>query len=233
MRTVAVRGVHIRMRTGSSRERWRVATYATKEPGTLDWIDRIVKPGDVFFDVGANIGQYGIYAALRNGSATRVFCFEPESTNYAALNANIALNALSSVVTSYPIAIADQARLDVLHVHRALAAGEALHQVGTAPSDGLWAHAQGTVTMSLDDLVFGYRLPCPTHIKIDVDGLEPQIIAGAARLLGDERLESVLVEISGEEAAIRERFAENGFTVTQKQPSSPRATAFDVVFERR
>ena len=202
--TAAVRGVRIRMRTVSRRERERVISYATKEPGTLDWIDWVVKPGDVLYDIGANIGQYGIYAALRSERAVQVFCFEPESTNFAALNANIALNSLSGVVTAYPIAMAGEERLDVLRVHGALSARQALHQVGAASNAQPWAHAQGVMTTSLDERVFRHELPCPTHLKIDVDGLEPQIIEGAKRLLADPRLKTLLIEINQGDEAIRQ-----------------------------
>ena len=51
------------------------------------------------------------------------------------------------------------------------------------------------MTRTLDGLVYDDGLPCPTHIKIDVDGLEPAIVQGATRLLADRRLRSVLVEL--------------------------------------
>ena len=67
---------------------WRVTTFLTKEPETIEWIDTF-SPGDVLFDIGANIGLYSIYAASRN---IRVRAFEPESQNYALINQNIFLN---------------------------------------------------------------------------------------------------------------------------------------------
>ena len=73
------------------------------------------------------------------------------------------------------------------------------HQVSVALSGTTPALAdrypQGAMTKTLDQLVFTDGLPCPTHIKIDVDGLEPAIIQGAARLLTDPRLRSVLIEL--------------------------------------
>ena len=67
---------------------WRVTTFLTKEPETIEWIDTFA-PGDVLFDIGANIGCYSIYAASRS---VRVMAFEPESQNYALINQNIFLN---------------------------------------------------------------------------------------------------------------------------------------------
>ena len=47
-------------------ELWRAQTFATKEPDTLDWLRSELRPGDVLYDVGANIGQYSLYAAKVN-----------------------------------------------------------------------------------------------------------------------------------------------------------------------
>lgn len=57
------------------------------------------------------------------------------------------------------------------------------------------AFEQGGAAFSLDDLVYTREVPVPQHVKIDVDGLEPQIIAGAARLISDPGLRSILIEL--------------------------------------
>ena len=46
----------------------------------LEWLDEKLQDGDVFFDVGANVGIYSIYAALRNKKTT-IYAFEPEYSN--------------------------------------------------------------------------------------------------------------------------------------------------------
>ena len=55
---------------------------------------------------------------------------------------------------------------------------------------------QGSLSMSLDEMVGQYGLPQPTHIKIDVDGLESAVIKGAQKVLRDERLRDILIEIN-------------------------------------
>jgi FkbM family methyltransferase len=230
LRTVVVRGVGVRMQTRSRRERERVVAYVTKEPGTLDWIDRVVKPGDVFFDVGANIGQYGIYAALRVDGVTVRF-FEPGAANFEALNRNIALNGLNDSAVAYLVALSDATGLGTLHLAGMADAGDALHQLGRAgvASTGL---SQGVVTMSLDALVYDYGLACPTHVKIDVDGHEQGIIDGAGRVLADPRLKSVLIEINDGDARIREAFTGAGFVATEETRAGVMADSVNVVFER-
>jgi hypothetical protein len=56
------------------------------------------------------------------------------------------------------------------------------------------AFRQGCVTFSLDELLRLQAIPTPTHIKIDVDGIEPKIVAGAADLLRNPTLRSLLIE---------------------------------------
>ena len=112
-------------------ERWRADSYATKEPDTIAWIDSFVREGDVLYDIGANIGQYGLYAAKRLNGNCRVLAFEPEALNYARLNQNIVLNGLSEVITAYCLAITDRTGLDFFYV-KAFAPGASLHTYGQA-----------------------------------------------------------------------------------------------------
>lgn len=166
-----------------------------KEPETLDWIDRYVKPGDVLFDIGANVGVYSIYAALRGRRACRVFAFEPEFRNFASLNANILLNGLSDLITAYCLALADEPRLAVLQSGQDESGHSGNYLDRCAPAGAAAVRVQGAVSASLDDLVYRYGLPCPNHLKIDTDGAELAIVNGADRLLSDPRVTSIMCEI--------------------------------------
>ena len=75
-------------------ELWRASTYETKEPDTMDWIRTHVRDG-VLYDVGANIGQYSLYAAKLRAEPLEVLAFEPEALNHAKLVRNIVHNGLS------------------------------------------------------------------------------------------------------------------------------------------
>ncbi len=179
-------------------ERWRADTYATKEPDTLAWIDAFFQPGEVIYDVGANIGQYALYAARRLRGDCRVFAFEPEALNYAKLNRNIVLNGLTETVTAYCLAVADRTALDLFYV-KSFAPGASLHAYGRPITQGEKPfppkNRQGAMGVSIDDLTGPFALPFPNHVKIDVDGIEERIVQGAARTLSDPRLRSVLVEV--------------------------------------
>ena len=181
---------------------WRSRTVFQKEPETISWI-RTFTEEDVFFDVGANVGIFTIYAGRRGA---RVLAFEPEATNYAILNRNIALNRLSDRVQALPIAIADRFQIDSLHLASNVP-GSALHAFGATvdfKGDSFKpAFSQGCLAMSLDELVERHELPQPTRIKIDVDGLERAVISGAMNVIKNPRLRDILIEINENDASDR------------------------------
>jgi len=200
-------------------EQWRAETYATKEPDTIAWIDTFVRKGDVLYDIGANIGQYGLYAARRLKGDCRVFAFEPEALNYARLNQNIVLNGLSDCMTAYCLAVTDRTALDYFYV-QSFAPGASLHNFGRPVAQGEKPfppkNRQGMMGVPLDDLTGRFGLPFPTHIKIDVDGIEEQIVRGAERTLADPRLKSVLIEVYMHEDVarrIKELFFKAGWSL--------------------
>lgn len=185
----------------------RALSYFTKEPETIDWIAGIPE-GGVMFDIGANIGLYTLWAGLTRRAS--VFAFEPESSNFAALNMNLRINELTDQCRAFCTGISDRVGFETLRVAE-LTVGASGHQVGTAHTGGF---AQGIVTTTLDHLVYEAGLPCPSHVKIDVDGIEPAIVRGAARLLSDDRLKSVLIELSvmdPEHRAVADRLVDCGF----------------------
>ena len=76
--------------------KWRVSTFFSKEPETLDWIDNFdSKDKFVFWDVGANIGLYSIYASLKFKNIS-VVSFEPSTSNLRILSRNISVNKLEN-----------------------------------------------------------------------------------------------------------------------------------------
>ena len=83
---------------------YRIQTFSTKEPETLEWIDNF-KKNKVFWDIGANIGLYSCYAAKKNDC--KVFAFEPSIFNLELLSRNIHINSLSDQITIVPIPLSD------------------------------------------------------------------------------------------------------------------------------
>lgn len=226
----SVLGHSILLEVGSEIEQFRASTYSTKEPETLEWIQRYFRTGDVMYDIGANIGLYSLFAAKHLKSQCKVYAFEPEALNFASLNTNIYLNELSRVVVPCCVAVADKLSFAPFYLHpnvyaedrlgEGLVAGSALHSFDRLDGpDGETfepIHEQGAVGISLDELWEDFHLDFPNHIKIDVDGTEEKIIAGGSKTLRDPRLKSILVEIStykGEKDPIVVSLTEAGFHV--------------------
>ncbi|MEE9473462.1 MAG: FkbM family methyltransferase, partial [Acidimicrobiia bacterium] len=155
---------------------FRAETLLTKEPETIEWINAF-EEGSVFWDIGANVGVYSLYAALKANCI--VLGFEPAAFNYNILNRNIELNEMDETVTALCIAFGDSTRLDRFYMS-STEEGSALHSFGAAtdwPGTPLPAHfRQGMIGLSIDEFVERYAPPVPNYIKIDVDGIEDKII---------------------------------------------------------
>lgn len=190
-------GTSITYATPNGISAYRVLTVSTKEPETITWLDGMT-PGDVLFDIGANIGLFSLYASV--GAGCRVFAFEPEARNFGLLNENIGLNKIGDRCLAYCVGLSDRSGFStILLTQEAL--GSSGHQVqgaraGSSDMAGRSVRPQGIQTVTLDELVHTHDLPMPSHIKIDVDGLEHAIVAGGQKVLADRRLRSVMIELS-------------------------------------
>lgn len=159
-----------------------------KEPWTVEWLESTLRHGDVLWDVGANIGAYSLIAA-KLGRGARVVAVEPGYSTYAALCDNVILNGLDGEIVPLPVLLGAETGLVTL-AYRDTAAGAAEHALA-----GEGAHRQPTLAYRLDDLVERHGLPAPTVLKIDVDGAEASVLAGAPATLAHPALRSVLVEV--------------------------------------
>ena len=216
-------------KAGHGRLLWRAQTFFTEEPHTVAWLDRL-KPEDVYWDIGANVGLYAVYAAKFR--RCRTVAFEPESQNYALLVENIVINSVSGNCLPAIIAMSDGtsvSRLRVRYVTKggafnmfegAFGEGGDAEPVSFQAAQGYEKH-QGFEQLlfgsSVDDLVGKHGLPAPTHIKLDVDGLEPKIVAGAMKTIRSGSVRSILVELntmSPADMAVPGILAQHGFRQT-------------------
>ena len=201
------RNIHIidgqfdyRFRCETVREFNRCLKIFIKEPGTVDWINQNVKSGDVFYDVGANIGVYTILAASRTGNEGKVYAFEPHGANFARLVVNIMVNNLQQVVFPNNFALNDKEGFFPFH-YKSGAVGtsdsqlEAGNPFANEETETLITELKYATTA--DRLIASEEIPPPHHIKIDVDGNESLILAGMSHLLsGPRRPKTVQVEMN-------------------------------------
>jgi FkbM family methyltransferase len=199
---------------------WRAKTLFTKEPDTVEWI-RSFSPGEILVDVGANVGSYTVLAAKWRGA--KVYAFEPEAQNYALLNQNIFSNGIGDLALAYCVALSDSEGYDRLYLSYQIA-GTSCHSLGAEVDHNnrprAAAGVQGCVFASLDALVAAGVVPVPQYVKIDVDGIEPKVVSGAARTLANPGVKSVLIEVNtnlDEHWEIVDRMLDLGFDYSQEQ----------------
>lgn len=173
---------------------WRYDTLADKEPETVEWIDTF-QPGETFWDVGANVGIYSVYAGVRG---IRTMAFEPHFANYQQFCITIALNGLQDVVTPLCLAFAESKSIAAMNL-ASVDVGTSMSNFGAAldfrgqPFQP--AFRQGMIGYDIDSFVADFGLEVPAHLKIDVDGLELGIVRGARRMLANPALQSVSIEL--------------------------------------
>tara|TARA_B110000438_G_C15726719_1_gene612348 strand:+ start:140 stop:991 length:852 start_codon:yes stop_codon:yes gene_type:complete len=200
---------------------FRINTFFTKEPETINWIDNFEKD-TIFFDIGANIGLYSCYAAKKKNC--RVFAFEPSVFNLELLAKNIYLNELSDQIVILPTPISNTNQISQFNMSN-VEAGGALSTFGESYThDGsklINRFNYKTPGTSLDYLAKFFKLNKPKYLKIDVDGIEHLILEGADEILNET--ESILVEVNDKFKLQYEKIHKNltskGFEMVEKKQS--------------
>ena len=172
---------------------WRVKTFSTKEPETLQWMDDF-QDESIFWDIGANVGLYSCYAAKK--SNCKVFAFEPSVFNLELLARNIYNNNLSNQVTIIPLPLSDSIVKSKLNLSSknwggAMSSFGVNHGQDGKPLTKIFEFQTLSLTMS-DSMNF-LQIPQPNYIKMDVDGIEHLILKGGFEVL--KNVKEILVEI--------------------------------------
>ena len=214
-----------KMRTETKMEKYRHDTFWTKEPETIRWI-RSFDPHDIFFDVGANVGVYSLFAASLFPKMV-IWAFEPMQANYAAFVQNIEMNGFHNI-KAFRQAI-----------------GNRTGWVDLDGGDGKCGESGAQVTeregrtwiTSIDNL----RPTRLDHVKIDIDGQELEVVKGMKRTL--PHIKSILIEVSkASKGPIMDILTTAGFTTdnrfntmmphSRERRAKERIDAENIVFTR-
>ena len=189
----SIRGVNLpfTLEVESGWEQVRALTFWTKEPETLYWISDF-KDNDniVFWDIGANIGIYSLFCAYVH-SFSKTYAFEPHSTNFMKLMANVYNNDFGRLIHPQFYAMTNEAGYAEFFV-KTMEAGSSGGQI-----DQMKDTKKYEVPMMSGDHFAEMTGINPTHIKIDVDGNELKILQGMANIL--PAVKSLLVEANDSE----------------------------------
>jgi len=179
---------------------WRVDTFFTKEPETLEWIDNFEKKENlIFWDIGANIGLYSIYNSIKNPKSTTI-AFEPSSSNLRVLTRNISINNLEKNIKVISMPLTNKKNIFQEMKEGQFIEGGAMNSFGEK-FDFEGKEFQTTMKYNLLGTTMNYFienhiLETPDYIKVDVDGIEHLILEGGDKFLNNQKVKSLSIEIN-------------------------------------
>ena len=206
---------------------WRVNTFFEKEPETLNWIDNFKKKKNIiFWDIGANIGLYSIYAAKIH-KKIKVYSFEPSFLNLNALGRNIYINKLINKIHIFQLPLGNKVNKFQHMLETEVCEGGALSSFGIHkdPSGKKFKenNSYSILGTTLDEIINKKIIELPDYIKIDVDGLEHLILMGFKNNLKNKKIKSILVEVNenyfDQYNKIKKILNENKYVLKHKEQS--------------
>lgn len=170
----------------------------------------LLRPSDLFVDVGANIGSYTVLASAVCGA--RSIAIEPDPGTMQSLKKNVAINDIGD-------------RVKLIEAAAGASAGMVAFTIGQDSTNHVADHGKAATRQvplrTLDEILAG---EAPTLIKMDVEGYEAEVVSGALDALGASSLMAVICETV--DPMIRSVMADRGFVCTRYRPFE-RAMMFD------
>lgn len=192
------------------------------EEAVQDALRTHVRPGSVFYDVGANVGFLSLIAARLTGPQGRVVAFEPVPDTLQQLRRNLEINGFTNVEV-VGAAVGDapgRARLQVEKTSQTSHLAS-LSGMGT----GEVAGEIDVEVVTLDQFIADGQ-PAPDVVKIDIEGAEVLALRGMQRLLATHR-PTIICEIHGTLGAVVEALHDHGYAT--QQLADPHGVSLDHV----
>ncbi len=203
---------------------WRINTFFTKEPETLEWIDSFKGEKIVFWDIGANIGLYSLYAAIKHPNI-EIVSFEPSVNNLRILSRNIYKNNFFKQIKIFQLPLSEQENtfsnmneMEFIEGWSMSTFGESKDFEGSIFKPN---HAYKLFGTNINYLLDKKILKFPNYIKIDVDGIEHKILLGANNHLKNNDLKSLSIELNEnydeQFNSVNNLMIKNNFTIKQRK----------------
>jgi len=164
--------------------------FGTYEPGTLHVMQKCLKEGDVFFDIGSNIGIMSLFASQLVGKQGKIFAFEPDPDTFAILQDNLNLNE-NDRVQPQNLALGDSNGTASLFQNISVNRGASSLISSQENSNIVTVNTERP-----DDFILRNELGNIKLLKIDVEGWEFEVLKGAKQLLSKEDGPIVIFECS-------------------------------------
>ncbi len=185
--------------------------YGEYSPGESALFSDILQPGDVVVEVGANIGAHTIRLAQLVGKEGKVIAFEPQRLCFQLLNGNVAINSLTNVYTYQKCVGASEGSVIVPE----LSPDEIHNWGGVSLENASRDKGERVERIILDSL----NLAKCKLLKIDVEGMELQVLQGAVKLL-DKCQPLIYMEVDREDkkANLTTFLCERGYKIYEHNP---------------
>ena len=152
----------------------------------MGFLLHFLREGDVFFDIGANIGSYTILAS--GHCKAKTICFEPIKTTFKTLQKNIDLNQLHDLVIAKNMGLGESESM--LTFTNSM---DTVNHVVTASNNS--RHVSDVAVYPADFFLNDYD--CPALVKIDVEGYEAWVLKGMPLILKNTNLKAIIIELNG------------------------------------
>lgn len=198
----------------------RVISQGRFEPETTRWISDFLGKGDVFFDVGANVGFFTLIAASKVGVSGSVKAFEPTTYAMAKLKKNISLNKYDNIECyKYALSTENRCAVDISYNPSEYLSGSdgSMRSSWRADGSAQQGHIDFCDFVRLDDFLERHPVPKIDLIKIDVDGNELSVLGGAKTTISRYR-PGIVLEIL-DPSRSKERYQGAGLDETTKTMS--------------
>ncbi len=207
------------------------AQFCVKERLTCEWIKKHYKRGDVIYDIGANIGAVSLISALYLKKDCKIYSFEPLPSTFSMLFKNIMINNCSKVVVPLNIALSDKVEINQLNL-TSIESGTSGHSIDKNDVVGGGDKNLTVLTQTLDNLFDCFRIEQANHIKIDVDGVDYEVLLGGEKnILNNSNLKTILIEKNDKEKQIKALLKKHNFVEVELK--DPRGMYENMGFIRR
>lgn len=170
-----------------------------------------IKSGDIFIDIGSNVGYHSFVAASALGGESDIFSFEPDPTNLMSFKKNIALNKLGGVIKVLPYAAGDKKESKYLNINPMNEGGHSFSDLSDLGSVEKELVSVVRVGEELDYLL-GESSRGNIFIKIDVEGFEGSVLRGMTNFLETNNI-VIICELSVEIVKTVDMMKSYGFKV--------------------
>lgn len=166
----------------------QVISFGVYERSIIQVLQTVLRQGDVFFDIGGNIGHHSLIAL---GCGAQVHTFEPLPRLAERIRENATFNNLQANLTINVAAVGAEAGVATLNEVERSDDGSHSLIVGVA---GKSLSAIEVPVVTLDNYVSTGKGPAPQLIKIDVEGYEARVLDGAKQVLASESPPFIIIE---------------------------------------